>query len=263
MIQPLLQPSLDALSQRVDAVQSEYRELALYYMKRRREKSNFQMDLQGLRERVEWLELAVRGQEAVDRGGGKGLRVEVAGGERGKSVGLSTSKHSRLPLQPLKSLDPDPLLGHTHHGGFSFNASLTARLASTRYPIDSLKYSVNNLLPSSDLRQREAFLYPFTTTESLLAAAHSAEGKAAQVPSCSRNAPEMQKPKTANTTRAQYVGLSQYSRKRVLHRERAQRLGGTYTTEENEVSVESLPAKDYIKVARMSNRLVSDSFENI
>lgn len=70
MIQPLLQPSLDALSQRVDAVQSEYRELALYYMKRRREKSNFQMDLQGLRERVERLELAVRGQDAVDRGGG-------------------------------------------------------------------------------------------------------------------------------------------------------------------------------------------------
>jgi hypothetical protein len=43
----------------------------------------------------------------------------------------------------------------------------------------------------------------------------------------------------------------------------AQRVGGTYGAEENEVSVESLPAKDYIKVARMSNRLVSDSFENI
>ena len=245
-------------------MQSEYRELTLYYMKRRREKSNFQMDLQGLREHVERLELAVRGQEAVDRGGGKGLRVEVASGERGKSGGLSTSKHSRLPLQPLKSLDPDPLLGRTHHGGFSFNASLTARLASTRYPIDSLKHSVNNLLPFSDLRQREAFLYPTSVgTESLLAATHNAEGKAAQVPSCSRNAPEMQKLKTANTSRAQYVGLSQYSRKRVLHRERAHRVGGTYAAEENEVSVESLPAKDYIKVARMSNRLVSDSFENI
>ena len=99
MIQPLLQPSLDALSQRVDAVQSEYRELTLYYMKRRREKSNFQMDLQGLRERVERLELAVRGHEAVeDRAGGKVVRVgraEVAGGESG---GLSTSQHSRLPL---------------------------------------------------------------------------------------------------------------------------------------------------------------------
>jgi hypothetical protein len=85
----------------VDAVQSEYRELTLYYMKRRREKSNFQMDLQGLRERVERLELAVRGQEAVDRGGGKVVRVgrvEAAGGEKGKSGGLSTSQHSRAPL---------------------------------------------------------------------------------------------------------------------------------------------------------------------
>jgi len=66
LILPLLQPSLDALSLRVDALQNEYRELTLYYMKRSREKSNFQMDLQGLRERVERVELAVRGQEAVD-----------------------------------------------------------------------------------------------------------------------------------------------------------------------------------------------------
>ena len=180
------------------------------------------------------------------------LEGEMARGERGKGGALSTSQHSRVPL---KSLEPDPHLSQTRHGGFTFTPSLTARLASTRYPLvvsDSLKQQ-NLLLPSTDLRQREAFLYP--ATESLLAA----EGK---VPSCSRNAPEIQKPKTANTTRSQYVGLSQYGRKRVLQRERAQRVGGN-TAEDNEVSVESLPAKDYIKVARMSNRLVSDSFENI
>ena len=49
---------------------------------------------------------------------------------------------------------------------------------------------------------------------------------------------------------------------RVLQRDKVKGQGAI-TTEENEVSVESLPAKDYIKVARMSNRLVSDSFENI
>ena len=83
-----------------------------------------------------------------------------------------------------------------------------------------------------------------------------------EVLSCSRNAPEIQKPKSANTRqniRSQYIGLSNYSRMRVLQRGKVRAI----TTEENEASVESLPTKDYIKVARMSNRLVSDSFENI
>ena len=125
------------------------------------------------------------------------------------------------------------------------------------------------------LSQREAFLYPSitTATETLLATTNNhAESNASvvkvprvEVLSCSRNAPEIQKPKSANTRqniRSQYIGLSNYSRIRVLQRGKVQRQGAI-TTEENEASVESLPAKDYIKVARMSNRLVSNSFENI
>jgi hypothetical protein len=46
----------------VDGVQSEYRELTLYYMKRRRERSNVQLDVQGLRERLERVEEAVMGR---------------------------------------------------------------------------------------------------------------------------------------------------------------------------------------------------------
>ena len=65
LILPLVQPSLDALSLRVDDLQNEYRELTLYYMKRRRERSNMQIDVQGLRDRVERVEEAVisRGEE--------------------------------------------------------------------------------------------------------------------------------------------------------------------------------------------------------
>ena len=100
-------------------------------------------------------------------------------------------------------LEPEPLLAKTHLG-FSFNPSLTTRLKSTRYH-DSLKNSVNLL--SSDLKQREAFLYPSitTATETLLTTNH-AESNASvvkvplvEVLSCSRNAPEIQKPKSANT----------------------------------------------------------------
>ena len=101
LILPILQPSLDALSLRVDGVESEYRELTLYYMKRRRERSNMQMDVQGLRERLERVEgsLKGRGEDGQGREGTKmkemprtvKIEVEKARGDRVKSGVLSNS----------------------------------------------------------------------------------------------------------------------------------------------------------------------------